>query len=339
MNHAYKVALIGFGNVAERGHCTAILSSERLRIVAVYDPVEKRLGMAKRLLPDCRLYSDIDQMFSEVSVDLVIICSPPVFHYDAVMKGLSENCHVVCEKPVLTKLEDYKKVQEYAALVHKMVYPCHNYKFAPSLQKAKQIIESGHIGKVRHILMSTIRASHARGSDDWHPDWRREKQISGGGIVSDHAIHSIYLSTYWLNETPTDVASMILNSEDYSDTEDTASITLRFNTKLCHIFLSWNGSRRATEYFIEGDEGSLSIDDQWLILKRRDEIVLRERIEQSGPNTPVHSHWYQKMYQDVVRCLDDEDYQPGLLNEAMVAADVVDKVYEMHRLATAKTVP
>jgi predicted dehydrogenase len=80
---------------------------------------------------------------------------------------------------------------------------CHNYRRAPAVMLAKQLIDSGQIGDVRHYRGTYLQ--------DWITDptfplvWRLDRNKAGSGALGDIAAHSIDLARFLVGEI-TDVA-------------------------------------------------------------------------------------------------------------------------------------
>lgn len=78
----------------------------------------------------------------------ISVCTPNYLHARITVAALEAGKHVLCEKPMATSLADAEKMNEAAAKSGKILMIGHNQRFVPSHQKAKQLIESGEVGKV-----------------------------------------------------------------------------------------------------------------------------------------------------------------------------------------------
>ena len=245
-----KGSLIGFGTIGN-GHFQAYEKIQELAIIAVVDITEERLQKAKELNKDLRVYKTINELFSRERIDFIDICTPPNTHLDFIRAGLSNGCHVLCEKPFLCSLKEYRGLLPLIKKSKKVLYPCHNYKFAPVLQKIYNQIKSKDFGKIIKGHFRTLRKGHAVGVPEWNPHWRRQQSIAKGGILRDHGTHSIYLASHIINNMPRAVSCIIGNLRDdqYKENEDTAFLNLYFpgDTQFL-IDLSWAASFRNSYY-------------------------------------------------------------------------------------------
>lgn len=321
-------ALIGFGTIA-MGHLAAYLKMDNLDIKAVVDPSHERLKQAINIDPKIRTYNSFEEMLAHESLEFIDICSPPHTHFDYIEKGLSNHYHVLCEKPLLLSTEHYKRIISLAKSKNKIVYPCHNYKFAPILKYIKDIINSGELEKVISGHFRTLRAGHALGVPEWDPHWRRHSHISGGGILQDHGPHSIYIACEMCGEFPKAVSCITgnLKQDSYSDTEDTALLTLYFENDIKFIIdLSWAASFRNSYYGIIGSGGTIVVENDKLIQITKDRQIKRELIT-SEFNDPSHKNWFQEMFLDFMNVVINPFKQIELSQEAYITSLVIEKAY------------
>ncbi|HAR44162.1 MAG TPA: hypothetical protein DCS07_16280 [Bdellovibrionales bacterium] len=261
-------AVIGYGFISGKGHIPAYLDRAQGRgdveIVAVADICEARRSRAQEALPKARLYSDYKALLDKEAenLDFVDISTPPCDHAAIAHAAFDKGLHVLCEKPLTTTLEDARSLLEHAIKAKRVLFPCHNYKHAPVVKAIQEIIQSGQIGKVRSITLSTYRNTHAKGVNEWKTHWRREKKYSGGGIAMDHGSHTFYLTFDWMNSYPTAVTAKMINLEpEKYDTEDNFSAVLTFPTGLAHAHLTWTAGVRKVIYTVQGERGAITVDD------------------------------------------------------------------------------
>ena len=124
-----KVAIVGFGTVATSGHLPTYQSRSNIRVTAVVDPVELRQEVALKLIPGVNVYKSLIDLLQDCpqEVDIVDICSPPVFHAAALQQALEADKHVLCEKPLVLNTVELETVLQLAFTHRRLLYPCHNY--------------------------------------------------------------------------------------------------------------------------------------------------------------------------------------------------------------------
>ena len=229
-----------------------------------------------------------EEIVGRSDIDVVDICTPGDSHMAIAVAAAKEKKVVFCEKPLANTLDEAEKMLDAVrknSVIHMI---CHNYRRAPAVTLARQIIDEGKIGKIFHYRGTYLQ--------DWivSPDfprvWRLEKAKAGSGALGDIASHSIDLARYLVGEI-TAVTGMLktfiterpLPGSDQKapvDVDDAALSIVRFeNGSIGSI----EGTRFATgrknynRFEINGSKGSLAFD-----LERMNEL---EMYVEEGPNS------------------------------------------------------
>lgn len=334
---AFRGAIIGLGFISGKGHLPAYLRRTDTRIEAIADVCPERLAYARTLLPEARLYASAAELFeSEKDLDFVDISTPPVFHAPLALEALQRGFHVLCEKPLTATLEQAQELLKAAQKYKRVVFPCHNYKHAPVVKAVNEIIASGEIGEVTSLAMSTYRTTHAKGVKEWKTDWRRMKELSGGGIAMDHGSHTFYLTFQWLRALPTAVTAKMLTMNPKWDTEDCFSCVLTFPTGITTANLTWTAGTRKVVYNLQGTKGAIMVDDDDIQVASK--IVQLESTGVSG-NTrrfsiashwgdASHVEWFNSMFDQFRECIAAGDFVNAELKEAYHCIQIITKAYE-----------
>jgi predicted dehydrogenase len=320
-------ALIGFGTIA-LGHLLGYQDIDDINICAVVDSTPERLRKARAHLPDARMYATIDELFKHETLDFIDICVPPYAHYDYMMAGLARQCHVICEKPVLFRPEEYLQPLQAAKSAGKLIYPSHNYQFSPAMRFLTERVASGELGELQSGHFRTLRKGHACGVDDWNPHWRRQRDIAGGGILYDHGPHSLYLASHLCRKTPLAVACTLgrLANDEYAETEDTIMMTIDFGGLHWLIDLTWHAGRRQTRYAIVGANGHAVVDGD-SIQSSIGGVAKRETIASDFDN-PLHKTWFHQMFLDFLAQSAAPQPAYGQYRESLLTTLLIAKAYE-----------
>lgn len=344
-----KGAIIGYGFIASEGHLKAYESRAReigdVEIVAVADICAARRDLAAQRLKKARIYTDFDILIEEeAGLDFVDICTPAYAHAEIALLALNKKLHVLCEKPLTTSIDDATELLKAAQRNERVLFPCHNYKYAPVVKRIRQILENGGIGRVHSLTLQTFRNTHAKGVSEWHKDWRRDKRYSGGGIAMDHGSHTLYLTFDWLGTYPTAVTAKMGNlSEGKFDTEDNCSALLTFPNGLAQVYLTWTAGVRKVLYTIQGDRGAITVDDdeiQVAIQKPTDgEDVAQGAISWDVQRETVSSHWmdashttwFNALFDQFLKAIDQKEFLNKEILEAFRCIDVITTAYLSHQ--------
>jgi predicted dehydrogenase/phosphatidylglycerophosphate synthase len=254
-----RVAILGFGHVAEHGHLPAWLRRDDFRIVAVADVDATRRARAAELLPGARIHDDSGVLLARESVEVVDICTPPALHAPLAALAARAGCHVVCEKPLATSTAELAPVVRAAAEAGVALYTVHNWKHSEQFLHVAALAAERPLGSLRHVRIETVRSGRAVTVG---PDWRGNARLAGGGILLDHGWHALYLLLALAAEAPSSVRAET-NRLRYtgSDVEDTARCWIQFPSVTGEIHLTWAGAERHTRWVLECTGGRLILED------------------------------------------------------------------------------
>lgn len=335
-------ALIGYGFIGAQGHVPAYLARSDTEIVAVADICAPRRALVAGLLPGARVYDSAQALLAAERdrLDFVDIATPPCDHAPIAHLALDLGLHVLCEKPLATRLADAGALLEHASRARRVIFPCHNYKHAPVVTAIRDIVSSGRIGRVRSVTLATFRNTHAKGVTEWNTHWRRQVRYSGGGIAMDHGSHTFYLTFEWLGGWPTAVTGKMSNQEpDKWDTEDNFSAVLTFPTGLAQVHLTWTAGVRKVIYTLQGERGALTVDDDELQLATMRATGgadvaqgavtwdVERRTIQSDWMDASHTRWFNTMFDQFEQAIETGDYAGKEAQDAYTCLEVIATAY------------
>lgn len=323
-----KGAIVGFGTIA-MGHTVGYSKVDGLDIVAVVDPSPGRRAHATRHF-GFRSYLTFQEMLDHEDLDFIDVCAPPSAHVDYIRIAMANGLHVLCEKPLaLPSDHGYDELLAEIRSSEKVVYPCHNYKFAPILKLMESIVRQPQFGNVLSAKFRTQRSGHAVGVAEWEPHWRRYPALSGGGILRDHGPHSIYLAAHLTGRSPVAVSCLTgnLRGDKFVDTEDTALLTIRCEDNVqIMLDLTWSAGFRNSYYAIVGSNGSVTVENDDVSYAVGGELV--RTVLPSDFDDPSHSDWFSQVFLDFLDKVAHPETADELLQEAIMTCVVIDSAYE-----------
>ncbi|GBC96949.1 1,5-anhydro-D-fructose reductase [bacterium HR16] len=139
-----------------------------------------------------------ERVVERKDIDLVDVSVPGNMHAPIAIAAANAGKMVLCEKPLANTLAEARQMYE---AVQKNKVPnalCHNYRFAPAVQLAKQLIDEGRIGKIYHFRGTYLQ--------DWIVDpnfplvWRLQKEVAGSGAHGDLNAHLIDMARFLVGE-------------------------------------------------------------------------------------------------------------------------------------------
>ncbi|KTG08705.1 oxidoreductase [Haloprofundus marisrubri] len=139
-------------------------------------------------------------------VDVFYNLGPNHLHADPSIAALEAGTHVFCEKPLAPTLEEAERMRDAAADASGVAGCAFNYRFIPAIQYAKNLIDDGVIGEIRHV--------DGRYMQDWLADpdapwaWRMDKDLAGSGALGDLGAHTVDLARFLVGEQAGDIAEV-----------------------------------------------------------------------------------------------------------------------------------
>ena len=261
-------AFIGFGNVAAKGHLPGWQSRNDVTIVAATDVLATRRDAFLQACPKGRWYENVDDLLSGETLDFVDICAPPSSHAALIKQALDADLHVLCEKPLVTRLADARLVAAASASAGRVVYTVHNWLKAPICLKISALICGRRDRCPRAIRWRTLRTQPAVAvAPDGGTNWRVDPTIAGGGILFDHGWHALYCMVRW-GGAPRAVAAKLEKRRFHEwPLEDTATVALDLMSGTGEIYLTWAGEERANTIEIDGEQGTINVAGERVVLK------------------------------------------------------------------------
>ncbi|UFJ40818.1 Gfo/Idh/MocA family oxidoreductase [Brevibacillus humidisoli] len=210
------VAIIGCGSIAEFRHAPEYANNPHVTIAAFYDRNRERAEqLANRY--GGRVVDDYREIMEDKTIDAISDCSSNETHHVISTLALQHGKHVLCEKPLAITLEHAAEIIRAQKESGKILMVGHNQRLSKAHQKAKQILQSGELGKV---LSFQTNFGH-RGPEHWSATkgsttWFFDKQRSVLGVAGDLGIHKVDLIRYLLDDEFAEVTALqgVLDKKD-----------------------------------------------------------------------------------------------------------------------------
>jgi predicted dehydrogenase len=225
------MGVLGCGSIAEIAHFPSITRCEDARLTAVCDVNKDRADAAAARWGSEQSFTDYRKMYDVAQLDAVVISTPNNVHRNQAVAAAKAGIHVVVEKPLaVTNAEAWEIVNACREAGVKLMVGC-DRRFWTHNQWAKELIETGVIGKV--LMSRSCLHEH------WYnyqnhvakTDFRLHCEVAGGAALNDTGAHAIDLLT-WLNgskvKRAVGVAKRLAMPETYTLCDDTALVLVEF---------------------------------------------------------------------------------------------------------------
>ncbi|MFO7825629.1 MAG: Gfo/Idh/MocA family oxidoreductase [Cyclobacterium sp.] len=245
-----KVAVVGTGFIGP-AHIEALRRNPNIEVAALCE-VNEELAKAKAAQLGIEKAMLFEDMLKDASIKAVHICTPNFLHYTQSKAVLEAGKHVVCEKPLATKIGEAEELLQLAKKTGLVNAVHFNLRYYPMVRQMKTMRESGELGDIYSIMGSYLQ--------DWlflqtDYNWRLEPDKSGDSrAIADIGSHLLDLTEYVTGLKITEVmadfttvhktrlkplkaietySGKMLQESDYEEvpinTEDHATVMLRFD--------------------------------------------------------------------------------------------------------------
>ena len=187
-----KVAVIGCGAIAQSQHIPAYDKNPLAEIKYLVDVKKERaVEMAEKYnVPN--VAADYRDVLDDEEVIAVSICTPNNSHAPIAIDCLNAGKNVLCEKPAAVSFELVKKMKEAADKNGKILNIGVVNRFNTAVNKIKEMIDNGELGRVYHVYGSFRAHRSIPGLGGQFT----AKAISGGGVLIDWGVHFLDLIFY-----------------------------------------------------------------------------------------------------------------------------------------------
>lgn len=284
-----KVAVIGCGSISKHRHIPEYASNANVELVAFVDPIIERAEHYANLHGG-KAYSNYADMLKNEKVDAVSVCTPNYLHAEISIAAANAGAHVLVEKPMATTAAESEAMIEAAKKNGVFLMVGHNQRLMPPHVKAKEILESGKLGKVLTFRTSFGHPGPEGWSIDGRESWFFRKEEAIMGAMGDLGVHKSDLIRWLLADEVAQVAAFVGTlHKDGTDVDDNATCLLRMKSGATgSLVASWTyykGQDNSTVLWCEN--GVIKIDtdpNDQVIVELRDGTVERYKVGQVATN-------------------------------------------------------
>ena len=190
-----RVGLIGCGRVAEF-HLKFIDGINNAKIVGLADvniASAERLGKKYGIK---NIHSSIEELVESSNIDIIHITTPPSYHYAQAVTAIDHGINLLIEKPIALRTQDVIDLYDRASSKGVMICPDYSQLFHPCCLSARNLIESGELGRVLYCeAHMSLDLDIPELKEPKIPHWSYDLP---GGILQNYLTHPLYLVLYWI---------------------------------------------------------------------------------------------------------------------------------------------
>jgi predicted dehydrogenase len=264
-----RIAIAGAGRIGV-AHLAVAQASRTCTLSALVDPFPAAVDVAARA--GTPLYTSLEELLEKDRPDGVILATPNHLHVPQALQCIAAGVPVMVEKPIATTVTEGAQLLKVVNETGAKVLIGHHRAHSPIMAKAKEVIDSGKLGKLVAVMGSAtfVKPDHYYAEGAWRT------QMGGGPILINmiHEVHNLRM----LCGDIVAVQAFASNATRGYEVEDTVAINLRFASGVLGTFMlsdtaacprSWEQTSQENKsypsyadedcYVITGTMGALSV--------------------------------------------------------------------------------
>ncbi|MER7186316.1 Gfo/Idh/MocA family oxidoreductase [Streptomyces hyaluromycini] len=164
------------------------------RLVHAADTAQDRADYARDVLGYERASTDYRAVLDDPDVEVLSICAPNILHHEIGIAAAKAGKPFWIEKPVGRSAEETAEVAAAARAAGVATSIGYNYRHAPAVERARQLIAEGGLGRVTNVRATFFSgyASEPKGA----LSWRFKRDLAGHGALGDLMSHVVDLVSY-----------------------------------------------------------------------------------------------------------------------------------------------
>jgi predicted dehydrogenase len=226
--------------------------SKRNTLQAVASRSQEKADAYAREQKIQRAYGSYEALLADPEIDVIYNPLPNHLHTEWSIKAVEAGKHVLCEKPLALSLADVDAMAAAVGKTGRIIAEAFAYRAHPHMQKVKEIVNSGKLGKIKMVHGSFTFVMPNQNDIRWDP------QMGGGGLW-DIGCYPLSFTRTVLGTEPLEVFGWQVTSP--SGVDEVFAGQLRFPGD---IYFQLDCSFKIPSHvFMEivGDEGTLNIPE------------------------------------------------------------------------------
>lgn len=261
MSRIINTAIVGFGLSGKVFHAPFLHLHEGFHLSKV---VERHSEQAQSIYPQIETVRDFQQLLNDDKTDLVVICTPNIYHYPMAKACLDAGKHIVIEKPFMPASAEADEVIKLADTKNLKVFVYQNRRWDGDFITIKKLMAGGLLGDIQYYEAHFDRFSPERKRAAW-----RDEEQAGSGILFDLGSHLID-QVYSLFGRPQSIFADIQSQRDGSKVDDFFEVQMNYPDVKAVVTAGMLVEKPELRYIINGSKGSFvkyGLDPQEASLK------------------------------------------------------------------------
>jgi predicted dehydrogenase len=310
----------------------------------LYGVWERSKKSAAEKYPSIKSFDTYEALFSDASIELVVVNTPNYTHYDLAKKALLAGKHIIVEKPFCITSAECEELMALAHTVNRKISVYHNRRYDSDYKIIKKIISEDWLGDIVEAELHFDRFSEALS-----PKVHKETPGPGTGLVYDLGSHLIDQALQLFGR-PDAIFADIRAARNISLVDDYMELLLYYPTKRVRVKASYVVREPLPSYVFHGAKGSFikartdvqekallagwtpdakdwgkePENEMGLLHTEKNENLIREYIPSVNGN---YMEYYDGIYQSII----NGAALPVTAAEGQQVIEVIEKAYQSNK--------
>lgn len=321
MSSKIKWGILSTAKIARTQVIPAIKLCQHADVTGIASGDKSKAEQVAADLGISKVYDNYEALLTSPDIDAVYIPLPNHLHVDYTLQALAAGKHVLCEKPIgLNTADTQRLINGAKRYPHLKVMEAFMYRFHPQWKKAKEIIDGGLLGEVKHV-QTIFSYNNTDGNNI------RNRVDAGGGALMDIGCYCVSFPRYIFNAEPIRAMGLVHRDPEFK-TDSLTSGLLDFGNGRTATLTCSTQLEPYQRINIMGNKGRLEIalpvnannDTPNFMFLQRDRVV-----EEIGILTANQYAWQVDAFSEAI--LDDTPV-PTPLTDALGNMRVIDALFE-----------
>ena len=247
--------VLGCSGIGKSRTIPGLLACENAELYAIAGRNEEKLKAYAEPFAPKKLYTDYQALLDDENVDAVYLPLPNGIHMEWVKKAAAAGKHILCEKPMALTEEQVREMFAAAKEHGVLLEEAYAYRHAQLVQKVKEIVDSGAIGRIRYL-----ESKHS--TFDTNRSGIRYQKGNGGGAVYDVTCYNVSLASYLFGKDPENM-SVYCGFDKETGVDVSDAVMLRYEEGVTAMLYAGLDAYRRGCYSILGETGRIDVDHKF----------------------------------------------------------------------------
>ncbi len=298
-----KWGIISTGAIAHKFTQALVYNENSIPYAVASRTLEKAESFGKEYGFE-KCYGSYEELVKDEDVDVVYIGTPMHSHYEDALLCLNNGKNVLCEKAVTINSKELEELLRVAKEKNLFFMEAMWMKCIPAFLKAKELVESGAIGKVEMVKVDFCNRV------PYDENNRLFRMDTGGGALLDLAVYTITFATSFLGLKPQEIISFAHFGQSGCDMEDT--VILKYENGAFATLNSGMRSVSKNNATIIGSKGSIAFGEWFFMATECSLYDINNQLVETF-TYPHGLSGYEYEVQEVEKCLANGEKESKLV--------------------------